>query len=447
MEVTKPSNRESTLGIGSEGQFFSREDFLPLLAAQAGDLPLLANGLMESNPEQWTQRQLHHLYGGTTDLEAFLDAHQARQNKAFFRIREIVALVRWLAAGTIPLLHLHSRLHLYSVPRVEWAKNELSPELRKAALELGEIIGKTLQGLRDEWVRCELAWPDGALRMDSLGQGKRAKTLPKDRVSAAPEREWDSAGARLAGTFLTLAEGVAPFLAHPRPDAVQIREFMQRFCTEEMARKAEARIHSFQSSYDTHVAGSAEEENHPSLETLRGLGSMALHFSEMVTALTHLYERHDFYDRQGESRQVFRAMVGEDKICSIIVNYGIKNGWECMNEGIPIAKELISALTLQGEVELELPEGVQLHARPLSLFAHIAQKHGTPLTMVLGGESANAASIMQMLILAGSHTKYRKVTFVGDQAPLKDIQSLFEARLGEDGMEDFPTHLGYLRPT
>ena len=150
-----PSKKESSLNPGAEGQFLSREDFLPLLAAQAGDLPLLANGLMESNPEQWTHRQLHYLHGSTTDLETFLDAHQARQNKAFFRIREIVAFVRWLAAGTIPLIRLHGRLPHYVVPRPEWAENKLAPEVREVALELGRMIGKTLQGLREEWVKCE----------------------------------------------------------------------------------------------------------------------------------------------------------------------------------------------------------------------------------------------------------------------------------------------------
>jgi hypothetical protein len=36
--------------------------------------------------------------------------------------------------------------------------------------------------------------------------------------------------------------------------------------------------------------------------------------------------------------------------------------------------------------------------------------------------------------------------FTGDERPLADIQLLFEAGLGEEGLESLPNELEYLRP-
>ncbi len=50
-----------------------------------------------------------------------------------------------------------------------------------------------------------------------------------------------------------------------------------------------------------------------------------------------------------------------------------------------------------------------------------------------------------MMITVGSNTEARRYVFSGDERTLGDIQLLFEAGLGERGLEELPEELGYLR--
>ncbi|MCH2102296.1 MAG: hypothetical protein MK209_10290, partial [Planctomycetes bacterium] len=58
----------------------------------------------------------------------------------------------------------------------------------------------------------------------------------------------------------------------------------------------------------------------------------------------------------------------------------------------------------------------------------------------------SAASMMQMLVLIGTHPKEREYLLRGDPRPLRDLKILFENNLGEDGCEGFPEEIAYLRP-
>jgi hypothetical protein len=49
------------------------------------------------------------------------------------------------------------------------------------------------------------------------------------------------------------------------------------------------------------------------------------------------------------------------------------------------------------------------------------------------------------MILAGSNPEHRKLVFRGDTRPLEDLRRLFEAGIGEWGLERLPEDLGYLR--
>jgi hypothetical protein len=49
-----------------------------------------------------------------------------------------------------------------------------------------------------------------------------------------------------------------------------------------------------------------------------------------------------------------------------------------------------------------------------------------------------------VLICAGSNPEARTCRFRGDARPLRDLRRLFEARLGEEGLDALPAELGYL---
>jgi len=423
----------------------SEDEFRPLLVGQAGEFIQLANGVLEANPENWTQRQIDHLYRSTTELEAFLDYFGCKQNRAFHKTRELVALIRWLARAMGGLVHLDGRLTSNQLPNPAWGEEELRPRARKAALFLGETICKCAQTIREQWVESKMVWQDGALRVDSLVAGNTQVSLPPDLDERGGlDGEGLPSAAKFSGRYLRLCESWAPEATHPCVGLEGLRAFVGRFATEGIARNFESRIHNLESDYDSLVAGTSQEGEHENLALLRGATSAGLLVAESVTALAHLYERHGGPEATSRDRGVFASCIDEEGLLSVIANEGVVLAWETLQGGAKLAQSLVEDLTDRSSISLELPEGLTLHARPLALVAKVVAHFGTPVDMEIDGARANAGSIMQLLVLAGSKPATKKVSFHGDRNVLRDLSRLFQAGLGEAGMDQIPGELGYL---
>jgi phosphotransferase system HPr (HPr) family protein len=116
-----------------------------------------------------------------------------------------------------------------------------------------------------------------------------------------------------------------------------------------------------------------------------------------------------------------------------------------LQSGVPIARVLLPEYTNIQQLELELPTDLALHARPAALIVGIVSHYGTPVEMELGGQKANAGSILELLVAAGSHPGQKRFLFRGDEKPLRDIRTLFQCGLGESGLQLLPEDLDYLR--
>ena len=92
-----------------------------------------------------------------------------------------------------------------------------------------------------------------------------------------------------------------------------------------------------------------------------------------------------------------------------------------------------------------MPDELTLHARPVARIVKSVDHHGTPVSCEVEGAECSAGSILEMMITVGSHAEARRYVFSGDERPLSDIQRLFEAGLGENGLEALPEELDYLR--
>ena len=423
----------------------SEDDFRGRLVPQGATLMPLLNGIMESAPEEWSQRQLEHVSQASFELEQFLDDFGARENKNFFKLRELAAFVRWLSHAMGGYVHLHSRLPSYAHADPEWVENFLAPTVRDAALALGEMLLSCAQGFREEWKAAKLDWPTSVLRVDALASDGPRLVLERDRAAGSPQSDKGSSkAAKFVGQYLRFVRAWGGRATEPilRPED-QV-EFLSTLGQEAVARKFEGRAHNLQSLYDSLMSGSPEEVEFEGFPRLRAALSSAFHLLEAVTGLTHLFERHDALERRGESRALFERFVGQKKISEIIVNSGIIVAYRCLRAAAPIAEALLPRLTRQGSLMLTLPAGVVLHARPISLIVRIATQYGTPVEMQIGDERANAFSIMSMLVLAGSNPSRTEIQFFGDEQPLQDMKTLFKHRLGEDGLDDIVAALPYL---
>ncbi len=423
----------------------AEDEFRPLLIGQAGEFIQLANGILESPPERWTQRQIDHLYRSTSELETFLDFFGCKQNRTFHRTRELVALIRWLSRAMGGLVHLDREIAATEIPNQVWAAEELQLRVQRGALFLGESICKCTQTLREEWVERKLIWQDGALRVDSLVAGHTHVLLPPD-LGEQEEAEGPgvSSAARFSGRYLRLLGSWAKEATQPCRGLEGLRSFVGRFASEGVARHFEARIHNLESDYDSLVAGTTQEAENGDLLLLRGSTSLALLLSESVTSLSHLHERHAGPGASPHEKDLFSSCIDEEKLLSTIANDGVVLIWETLKTGEKVARDLVGKLTERASANMELPAGLALHARPLALVAQVVAHFGTPVEMEMDGARANAGSIMQLLVLAGSKPDCREVAFHGDRQVLKDLTRLFRAGLGESGMDRIPPELSYL---
>ena len=421
----------------------AESDFRASLGSQAHDFQLLANGFLEQTPEQWTQRQLQHLCQVSDSLETFLDDHGARENKTFFPARELVAFSRWLALAMSGVVHLHSRAASYALSDPEWVEEQLLPLSRKAALNLGGALLRTLEGIRGFWGDQGMPWPNGATRMEALSAFGAKTRLPRDLMAVRSEYDDGSVAASMAGRLLNLVQPLQENPPRKVEGREQLAEVVQRYCREEQCRRFEGRVHNLQSAYDNLVRGSVEEKKMPEIRQIRGAASLALHLFEAATALSHLAGRHrldQFLAADG------KPVVSQELIHEILVNYCVLGAYRALEKAIPCAKKVLERFTEAQQVELHLPDSVTLHARPLTLIVKVVNHYRVPVEASIGGNSCPANSMMQLLVLAGSNPEARSMVFSGDRRVLEDLELLFEASLGEEGLDRLPKGLGYLTP-
>ncbi len=372
-------------------------------------------------------------------LEEYLDLHGANRNSRFHTIRYDVSGLKWVSKAISCLLLLKDGPSNYPTADRKWGQELLIGHVDVAIAYLQENFAALITQLEMSWTEAGMAAIEhsqgeidvhpplpvlpadleDSYESDSLGDSKSPSPLYLTRFIRLYNR-WDAeATKRLAAT--SAAE-----------------DFMKSFCTEAIARSFESRMHSLQSDYDSHIRNTSHELASPNLRQIRGAVSQSLHLLEAVTALTHLYERHR---RHLHLSQVFSW----DSLAAMIINHLVLPAYKCIESSIPVAESLLETLSPIECVEVRLPEGVEMHARPLSLIAGVVKHFGMEIEIECEGERANAASFMGMLVLIGSRPNCNRYKFFGCGAALNDIETLFELGLGELGLDKVTRALPYLK--
>ncbi len=178
---------------------------------------------------------------------------------------------------------------------------------------------------------------------------------------------------------------------------------------------------------------------------LRGHASASLHLLQAVTHLAHFIERHENDIRSEEAKRKISQLVERSEVEGVALNVFLYWAERFMRNGEPLAEALLREYTKLVELEFELPDHLALHARPAALIVGIVNHHSTPVEMEVGGKRCNAGSILELLVAVGSMPHQKRFMFRGDERPVRDIQRLFAAELGEKGLDLLPAELAYLR--
>src|SRR5262249_14103524 len=152
-----------------------------------------------------------------------------------------------------------------------------------------------------------------------------------------------------------------------------MRRYVLDVSDEEQCRFFQTRIHNLQSKYDTFVKATEAERRDPDLKRFRGHVSITLHLVECLTHLVHFYERHENEIRGDQVKNRVAALIDKDAVLDRAVTFCLYYAHAYLNEGEPLAEQLVKRYTSQDRVELELPEGIHIHIRPASLIAEIVK--------------------------------------------------------------------------
>lgn len=420
----------------------SEQDFRAMLAERAG---LFLRACAAPGGAAWTRRRFFDLSLEADELESFLDDHGARTNRAFAAFTELVASVRGFALAGMSLSHLVRRLPTYGILDALGDDRARAIEGIDAALKYTEARLVDLMGaLLDEGRRIgatELERGEGAAPEE---RSTRRPRLPHN-IDLVEIHDEEQRIATVAARYLDAHRSLREAGIRPIEDPVERKAFLRRVCSEEAARVWKVSVHNLQSSYDTHVKNTLLETADPRLARLRGFVAASLHVLEAVTLLTHFVERRDRGLRSDHTDSVLQRAVPRADVRDVTLNGLLVWADRFLAAGAPLAEALLPSYTNASEVVLQLREGVLLHARPASLVAAVVQHHGTPVELEIEGHVCNAGSILEVMVAVGTRPEARRYVARGDERPLRDLEALFAADLGERGLDTLPDGLGYLR--
>ena len=421
------------------------QEFVELLGSLAADFAQISSALGQSAKERWPKRYYFRLQSEADELEATLDDYGARYNQTFCVLRELTASVRGFALAGLSLTHLVKRLDKYGTlgslesGRAEAAAQSVERGRAFVQMSLVRLLAAWWQEAEGLGLPLKKSTDTVQLASESV-RFRLPRNLGQQELTDESQRIAEVASKYLQALEMLQDSGLSVEL-----DAEVRGRLMADHCDEQMARVFEATVHNLQSAYDTFIGNTSLESKDPRLAQLRGHISSSLHLLESITHLVHFVERHDNDQRSELAEQRLSKIIVRHQVQDLVLNELFQWARELLAAGESLAQELLPSYTDLQTMTVELEEGLSLHARPASLVVAITNHHGTPVEMAIGEQSANASSILEVMVLVGSHPEAREFLFTGDAKPLRDLGLLFEFGLGEKGMDQLPSDLEYLR--
>jgi len=367
--------------------------FSALAAGRAHHLLQLAQRLSGPHPAQlpFNRPMVADLLSHTLQIEEFLDAYGARNNRHWSRFRSLTATLKLFADVAYQVLHIQHALPSYRLPPA-------TPDFALAtaqALEFTHVILiKAANGLIGQADHLHLPLPasdhDEARYQEPLPPGR----LPRDRavrkVSSAADTVIYAATAYLnlasKSELLHIADWVKPSQYHSCfPDPI----------SEDTLRHLKVRFHSLQALYDTHVAETEVESLDTDLPILRGHISIVYHLLEIATHLVHYYERH-LNTKTGDASLRRNPVISATALMPLLMNYAIAYAGYYLREGRCLCLAMLKHYAEVSKIQAPVPSYRGFHVRPATLIAKIAQHYGSPITMELDDQCYDASSPMEI---------------------------------------------------
>lgn len=325
--------------------------------------------------------------------EALLDSCGAKENRAWFFLRELVAAIRSFSKVAYLLRYLELRLSSYEILDQE------TLEFQVITANVREIFDGMLQKAFKQFDRearqLNITIPQHGVEIEDFPYFRSPGKLYADMWSENSSKE-DEAIIKIATSYLEIAEEYNCLGFCRIFSAQELVEMVPEHVNEERLRTFEAEVHNLQSVYDTYIQYTRMEANDTRLLKLRSYVSIALHLLEIATELVHFHERHERHSRHAEIYRRLQEITGTYQILDAMGNYALFYCTRFLQKGKLLSEETVMDYAQITSKRIPIPIYRGFHVRPSTYIAKIGRHYGAEIQMHLGDEVYDAGCVFDL---------------------------------------------------
>ncbi len=325
--------------------------------------------------------------------ELFLDSCGAKENRAWFFLRELVATIRCVGMVLYELRYLEIRASSFEPLRDD--TQEFRDVTVRVRGNFEKLLHKTCEQCEHEAESLGITFPAHALAEDAVPFFRLPGRLAAD-MRAEDRQHDDNAIIKIATSFLGIAEQYTELGFNRVFDPHALVDMVPERVNEERLRTFEAAVHNLQAIYDTHIQYSSLETDDVQLLKLRGSISLALHLLEIATTLVHFHERHERNSRHATIYKQLQNIIGSYQILDVMGNYALFYCTKFLQDGKHLSEEAVVKYAQVTSKRITIPVYRGFHVRPSTYVAKIVKQYGATVQMYLGDEVYDAGSVFDL---------------------------------------------------
>ncbi|PID57214.1 hypothetical protein CSB45_08270 [candidate division KSB3 bacterium] len=373
----------------------TRSDFLYGMSIQMRDLLKVIPFMRGEGRDRrnYSKRFYEYVSSQAELAEILLDSCGAKENRAWFFLREIVAAIRSISKAAYVLRYLELRISTYDILDEDISEFEASTvDVRKM---FDGMLQKAFFYFANEAEALAIEIPQIGVTSKEFPFFYTPGHLNTDMWVENSNSE-NEAIVKIASSYLEIADEYTSLGYSRIFSPEELIRLVPEHVNEERLRSFEADVHNLQSVYDTYIGYSRMEANDPRLGQLRGCLSIALHLLEIATVLVHFHERHERSSRHVVMYQRLQEITGTCQILDAMGNYALFYCTRFLQKGKELGEEAVMDYAQITSKRIPVPIYRGFHVRPSTYIAKIARHYGTDVQMHLGDEVYDAACVFDL---------------------------------------------------
>ena len=369
--------------------------FLSIVSTQIADflkiIPAMKNEGQDRTP--YSKRFYEYISSQAKLAEALLDSCGAKENRAWFLLRELVAMSRCLSAVAYQLRYLEIRVGAFDVLKHDTQDfQEITADVRAI---FDRLLRNTFTVCEREALNLGITIPEKGVNPEEFPVFRSPGKLHADMRDELVRKE-DEAIVKIATSFLEIAEEYTELGFSRLFTAQELTEMVPDHVNEERLRTFQAGVQNLQTVYDTHIQYTQIESEDSRLPRLRECISIALHLLEIATELIHFHERHERNARQAAIYKHLQKIIGINQTLDLMGNYALFYCTQFLREGKRLSEEAVMDYAQVISKRIPIPIYRGFHVRPSTYIAKIVRHYGAEVQMYLGDEVYDASCVFDL---------------------------------------------------